>query len=616
LHQDPSASADTCHDLEILILSGGSTLSQLFDNSEMQQLVHTFLAEADEFIEEMEAGLLALEENSDDKGLIDQVFRAAHSLKGSSMAVGLTQVGSFTHELEALLLEVKENRIKISPAVIGTLLKCNDHVKTMIEGLKKDLTATFDSTSLIAEISNFKAQKPKSAAPVAAAAPAITGFGFFDDEKPAEVEAEEDDHDNAEPTTVAAGDVNGHRPTAGPVTRTQEQIKVSQEKIDKLVNNIGEMAILLTVLEEQIYAVAGSKLQSTVKQLYKISKDVQDVSISLRMLPVKPVFQKLKRIVRDVSTKLNKKVELHLIGEDFEIDKSILDMVSDPLVHIVRNAADHGIETPAERSKAGKDPVGRITLEACHENGRLVFYIIDDGQGIDTERVRAKAIKLGLIDPKKDMTHDEAVNLIFHPGFSTKDQVTDISGRGVGMDVVRNNIQKMSGEIDIKTEKGHGSMFKITVPQTFSIIDGTVVQAANQRYVIPLADILESVRVSEGSLIQSTALGQVFTLRGEKLPAFRLDELFDEDRDGRAQEQIAMIAKTQDDTFAIIVDEILGRQPIVIKNLGMEMQDYKEFSGSTILGDGKPALIVELSSLIRRSAHKKKLSAMKERMSA
>lgn len=310
-------------------------------------------------------------------------------------------------------------------------------------------------------------------------------------------------------------------------------------------------------------------------------------------------------------------MDLHLIGEDFEVDKSILDMVSDPLVHIVRNAADHGIETPSDRRRAGKDPVGQISLEACHENGRLVFYIIDDGQGIDAERVKAKAMKLGLIDGKKDLTHDEMINLIFHPGFSTKDQVTDISGRGVGMDVVRNNIQKMSGEIEIKTEKGRGSMFKITVPQTFSIIDGTIVQAANQRYVIPLADILESVRVSEGSLIQSSAIGQVFTLRGEKLPAFRLDELFEETRNQSAQEQIAMIAKTQDDTFAIIVDEILGRQPIVIKNLGTEMQDYKEFSGSTILGDGKPALIIELSTLIRRSGQKKKLPGVgKERMSA
>jgi two-component system chemotaxis sensor kinase CheA len=580
-------------------------LSQLFDNSEMQQFVTTFLAEADEFIEQMEAGLLALEETSDDKSLIDQVFRAAHSLKGSSMAVGLTQVASFTHELEALLLEVKDHRLTISPAVIGTLLKCNDHVKTMIEGLKKDLSATFDSTGLIAEISNFKAQKTK-----APAAPAA--FGLFDDEDKAPAEHDLDDH----ATKDHQSEANGNKQPQGLAARSQEQIKVSQEKIDRLVNNIGEMAILLTILEEQIYQVAGTKLQSTVKQLHKINKDVQDVSISLRMLPVKPVFQKLKRIVRDVSTKLNKKVELHLIGEDFEVDKSILDMVSDPLVHIVRNATDHGIEPPAQRIKAGKDPFGTITLEACHENGRLVFYIIDDGGGIDTERVKAKAVKLGLIDPKKDMPHEEVVNLIFHPGFSTKDQVTDISGRGVGMDVVKNNIQKMSGEIYIKTERGVGSMFKITVPQTFSIIDGTVVQAADQRYVIPLADILESVRVSEGSLIQSTPVGQVFTLRGEKLPAFRLDELFDGHRDTKAQEQIAMIARTQDDTFAIIVDEILGRQPIVIKNLGVEMQDYKEFSGSTILGDGKPALIVELSSLIRRSAHKKKYAAMRERVSA
>ncbi len=586
-------------------------MSQVLDLAEMQQLVATFLTEADEFIEEMEAGLLALEENSTDTSLIDQVFRAAHSLKGSSMAVGLTQVGSFTHNLEALLLEVKEHRLSITPLVIGTLLKCNDHVKMMVEGLKKDLSAQFDSTELLQEIISFMNQKPKAVA-------SISGFGFFDEEPEARVSLalkvdEDDDESGAHHTT---GD-HPQPQSAGGTTRAKEQIKVSQEKIDKLVNNIGEMAILLTVLQEQLNQVAGTKLQGTVKQLYKISKEVQDVSISLRMLPVKPVFQKLKRIVRDVSIKLNKRVELNVIGEDLEIDKSILDLVSDPLVHIVRNAADHGIESPEQRMKAGKDPVGQISLEACHENGRLVFYISDDGQGIDAERIRAKAIRLGLIDPKKVLTSDEMINLLFLPGLSTKDEVTDISGRGVGMDVVKSNIQKISGEIDIKTERGRGSLFKITVPQTFSIIDGTIVQAAQQRFVIPLADILESVRVSEGSLIHSTPIGRVFTLRGEKIPAFRLDELFDEPHNDRAQEQIAMIAKTQDSTFAIIVDEILGRHPIVIKNLGLEMQEYKEFSGSTILGDGKPALIIELSSLIRHSAHKKTSPiAVKERVSA
>ena|GEM_PF-7027299 len=264
-------------------------MNQFLDNAEMQQLVTTFLTEADEFIEEMEAGLLALEENSTDTTLIDQVFRAAHSLKGSSMAVGLTQVGSFTHNLEALLLEVKEHRLSISPLVIGTLLKCNDHVKMMIEGLKKDLSALFDSTELLQEVTSFMTKKTKAPIPT-------NGFGFFDEEPEVKVslalKADEDDEESG--AHHATGD---HQQSASPTARAKEQIKVSQDKIDKLVNNIDEIAILLTVLQEPLNQVTETKLQGTVKQLYKISKEVQDVSISLRMLPVKPVFQKLKRIV-------------------------------------------------------------------------------------------------------------------------------------------------------------------------------------------------------------------------------------------------------------------------------------------------------------------------------
>ncbi len=562
-------------------------LSQVFENSEMEQLIQTFLSEADEFIEEMEAGLLSLEDSPHETGVIDQVFRAAHSLKGSSMAVGLSPVGKFTHEVEALLLEVKENRLSISREVIGTLLKCNDRIKEMIETLKDDLSASFNFDELVQEIEKLKLPLNTSAATAKKAAPA-SGFGFFDEEE----ELTEDHHDHQQ--RAMGHQSHGHK------RKSQEQIKVSQERIDKLVNYIGEMAILLTVLDEQIDQFSGTALESTVKQLSKISKDVQDVSVSLRMLPLKPIFQKMRRIVRDITTKLGKKVNLQVIGEDVEVDKSILDLVGDPLVHIIRNAVDHGIELPDIREKNGKPPTGNIVLQACHEAGRLVFYITDDGSGIDLDVIREKAIKLGIISSKAKLSNSEIQHLIFHPGFSTKDKVTDISGRGVGMDVVSNNIKAMSGEIDIKSTLHKGSQFRITLPQTFSIIEGTVVQTGIEKFVIPLADIRESVKIKDFEIAKSTALGEVLTLRGERLPVFRLDDLFNIDTLEKNREQIALIAQSQDKIFAIIVDEIVGRQQIVIKNLGNEIQGLKEFSGSTILGDGKPALIVELSNLIRR----------------
>ena len=591
-------------------------MGQVFDNSEMELLIQTFLGEDDEFIEEMEAGLLSLEDSPDDSMVIDQVFRAAHSLKGSSMAVGLDQVGKFTHEVEALLLKVKEHEIPASREVISLLLKCNDHIKTMIETLKDDLKAEFDSEDLMKQLAKMQNKELE----VETKAP-VTGFALFDDdedETPATTTPEPEPAPMVQAES-ATSDIEVEEDKAKsnarqqPARKPQEQIKVSQERIDRLVNNIGEMAILLTVLEEQMYQFAGTKLESTVKQLYKISKDVQDVSVSLRMLPVKPVFQKMRRIVRDTSAKLGKQVNLEVIGEDIEIDKSILDLVGDPLVHIIRNAVDHGVESPELRKKAGKDEAGTITLKACHESGRLVFYIVDDGGGINAERVKEKALKLGIIKKSQKLSTQELQNLIFHPGFSTKEQVTEVSGRGVGMDVVSNNIKQMSGEIEIRSELGSGSRFKITLPQTFSIIEGTVVQSGEDKYVVPLGDIQESVKVSDEEITKSTALGEVLTLRGERLPVYRFEEILETNNYEKPQEQIALISSSQDKSYAIVVDEIVGRQQVVIKNLGQEVQQLKEFSGSTILGDGQPALIIELSNLIKR---KEKPDLDVERISA
>ncbi len=550
-------------------------------------LINTFLTEADSFLEEMEIGLLSLEERQDDVNLLNQVFRSAHSLKGSSMAVGLTQISSFTHELEALLLEIKENRIKASSDIIGVLLKSNDHIKFMILNLKKDLTMSFDSEPILNEIRKFHQVKK-----------VITNqaFGFFDDEP-----------------VVAKSMIKENKNINTVVSKEIEQIKVSQEKIDKLINNIGEMSILLSVLQEQLNQIAGTKGQGTVKQLYKVSKDIQDMSIGLRMLPVKPVFQKLKRIVRDVSAKLNKKIELEFKGEDLEVDKTVLDLIADPLVHIIRNAVDHGIESEEERLVANKNGTGKISLDACLENGKLVFYIQDDGKGIDADKVKVKALKLGLVKETDILSSEDLVNLIFHAGFSTKEQVTDVSGRGVGMDVVKNNIDKMSGEINVQTEKGKGTLFKITLPQTFSIIDGTVVEANHQKFVIPLNDVIESVRVTNDIYSMSSTLGPVLDLRGKTILAFRLDDLCSNKRNMIPSEQIALITKSGDEIFAVIVDEIVNHQPVVVKKLGIEMQEFKEFVGSTILGDGKPSLIVDLGTLIRSSKeNKKKLNLTKK----
>ncbi|RZA15232.1 MAG: chemotaxis protein CheA, partial [Proteobacteria bacterium] len=475
------------------------------EDDEMNILVATFLDEAESFVEALESGLMSLEDNKDDKKLIDSVFRAAHSLKGSSMAVGLSDISTFTHEMEALLLKIKEGVLTANAETISKLLECNDHVRVMISGLKLDRSQRFDSADLIKDLQKLN--------PASKKVEVSSGFGFFDDEEPAAAEKKTEGEANAGHLAEQT-QANSSSNTKAKIA--VEPIKVPMEKIDSLVNGIGEMAILMTFIQEHMGTNVDTRIATTLKQLRKISKDVQDTAVSLRMVPTKPLFQKLKRIVRDVSTQLGKKVEINFNGEDIEIDKTVLDLISDPLVHIVRNSVDHGVEDSESRLKAGKNEQGTVTLDVGRENNRLVFTIKDDGAGIKVDRIKAKALKLGIISPDKNISEDELINLIFHAGFSTKEQATEVSGRGVGMDVVKTNIEQMSGDIQVTSVPGEGSIFRISLPQTFSIIDSTIVMSGKNQFVIPLGDILESVRISSASVSRSTTLGDVITLRGEK----------------------------------------------------------------------------------------------------
>ncbi|MES2744383.1 MAG: chemotaxis protein CheA [Bdellovibrionota bacterium] len=564
------------------------------EDDEMNILVATFLDEAESFVEALESGLMSLEDNKDDKKLIDSVFRAAHSLKGSSMAVGLSDISTFTHEMEALLLKIKEGVLTANAETISKLLECNDHVRVMISGLKLDRSQRFDSADLIKDLQKLN--------PASKKVEVSSGFGFFDDEEPAAAEKKTEGEANAGHLAEQT-QANSSSNTKAKIA--VEPIKVPMEKIDSLVNGIGEMAILMTFIQEHMGTNVDTRIATTLKQLRKISKDVQDTAVSLRMVPTKPLFQKLKRIVRDVSTQLGKKVEINFNGEDIEIDKTVLDLISDPLVHIVRNSVDHGVEDSESRLKAGKNEQGTVTLDVGRENNRLVFTIKDDGAGIKVDRIKAKALKLGIISPDKNISEDELINLIFHAGFSTKEQATEVSGRGVGMDVVKTNIEQMSGDIQVTSVPGEGSIFRISLPQTFSIIDSTIVMSGKNQFVIPLGDILESVRISSASVSRSTTLGDVITLRGEKFPLFYLNDLMGLKNTDPSSGKIAMLSRSQGETFAVVVDEIKGRHSLVMKNLGADLADYKQFSGSTILADGKPALIIELGQLVRKASHKR-----------
>lgn len=408
------------------------------------------------------------------------------------------------------------------------------------------------------------------------------------------------------PQKKAATEVVATKPTKetssakpGSSAQVDESIRVSLARLEKLQNYVGEMVILQSVLREQLNESTSLVIKKTAHQLGKVVKEIQDISMNLRMVPVKPTFQKMQRIVRDTAQALNKDVSLKLSGEETELDKTVLEKINDPLVHLIRNSVDHGIESAEVRLSKGKKAQGEVQLNAYHQSGKLVIEVKDDGGGLDAEKLKGVAIKKGIIKANQVLSESEAWALIFAPGFSTKEQVTDVSGRGVGMDVVRTNIQDLSGEIQILSEKDKGTIFKIILPLTLAIIDGMVVQVANDRYVLPLSHVHESLKPEINQIQFNTGLGEVLLLRGENLPLYRLGSLLAKKSGPKAQDMIAIVIRTGKEPFALLVDDIIGQYQVVIKQLGPELQSLKGFSGSTILGDGRPSLIIEPLDLVK-----------------
>ena len=334
--------------------------------------------------------------------------------------------------------------------------------------------------------------------------------------------------------------------------------------------------------------------------------------MGLRLVPLKQTFQKMQRIVRDTAQSLNKKVILEINGEDSELDKTVVDRLGDPLVHLVRNAVDHGLESTEARIAAGKPGQGTIKLRAYHRSGRIAIEVRDDGHGLNPDLLRKKGIEKGLISANQNYSDQDLFALIFHPGFSTKSAVTDISGRGVGLDVVKTNIEKLlQGEVQLETVRGQGTCFRITLPLTMAIIDGMVVRAGRERYIVPLTHVHESLRPRQNDVSNHSGLGQILNLRGEAMPMHRLARLLGDYSPHQAdnREETAIVVRSGTHPYAIIVDEIVGRQQVVIKKLGDELANVKGMSGGAILGDGCAAVILDLNELMHQGPAKSKPAA-------
>lgn len=585
-----------------------------------KELKMGFLDEAAQSLSDTEQCFLSLENEPDNADNLNKIFRLAHNLKGSSKAVGFNAMGAFTHEFETFILKIKNNELKANPEVVSLLLKCNDHLIQMVDGLKQNLDANFDSSYLLQEMQNIKEQKQEKQSEPSEPMQIEPNHELL-----AELEAQIQNmetkietYEKNEPTHIApalelvrptevhqkpaTGKTNGPSAAATKNSAAEETLRVSLSKLETLLNYVGEMVILQSVMREQSNNVDSLLLKKTVNQLGKVGKEIQDISMSLRMVPVKPTFQKMQRIVRDTAQALNKEVGINLIGEDTELDKTVLEKINDPLVHLVRNSVDHGIESVELRKQRGKNLKGMVSLSAFHQSGKLVIEVKDDGGGLDPEKLKAKAIEKGILKAGTVLSEKEALNLIFAPGFSTKEQVTDVSGRGVGMDVVRTNIQELSGEIQIDSKLGEGSIFRIILPLTLAIIDGMILTFANEKFVIPLNHVHETLQPNATQIQTVSGIGEVLLLRGENIPIYRLGDFFNTRSEMQSTQMIALVIRTGPQVFAILVDDILGQYQVVIKQLGPELQGFKGVSGSTILGDGKPALIIEPQDLLKRKA--------------
>jgi two-component system chemotaxis sensor kinase CheA len=540
-------------------------------------LVQSFREETEECLVQMEQLLLALEARPEDREMLASLFRAAHTMKGNASLLEFSALAGFLHTVEDLLDLCRNHAAALTHEVINILLQSVDAVRQMAgRAIQGDESISAEHLQLGARLAQMTSEFKNSEARAAVE----THVSLFPD--------------------VAAG--------AGAFKTTVQNLRVDVGKLDRMLNLTVEYAIaqgrLRRMLEEkQAAGTSGSELLQTQHELEALFLDLQELVMKMRMVPVGPTFHRFARSVRDTARKSGKLARMLIMGDDVEVDTTILEHIHDPLMHMIRNSVDHGLESPEIRRAAGKDPSGKIVLKAFHDSGSIVVEISDDGAGLDDERILLQARKQGMITEGARPSASEIHNLIFQPGFSTADQVSELSGRGVGLDVVRRNVNALSGTIHVASQKGQGTTFTIRLPLTLAIIDGFAVKVDTETYVIPLGSVQECLELPFEK--HRSKEGGVINLRGEALPYVRLRDLFGSCGNIPAREKI-IVVEYHGGRAGLAADELLGEQQAVIKPLGRLFQRISGVSGSTILGNGRVALILDVPALcgeaVRRSA--------------
>lgn len=569
-------------------------------------LLAEFITESNELIEAAEVALLALETDPDDLENVSAVFRAFHTVKGSAAFLGLKRLTELAHLAESLLSRIRDREIRCTGGYADLALRSADAIKEMLasvqtalEGGAMILPATYGE--LISVL----------AAPEAAGISGETNDVFVSPSN-----AQNSDNTSTQTAVkpvsenATAGQVKAAASTTSTASTNQQKtesattetsVRVRTDRLDSLIDMVGELVIAQSMLAQDATTLDETHLELARKIMHsgKIVRELQDLSMAMRMVPLKATFQKMARVVRDVAQKCGKQVEFVTEGEDTEIDRNLVDVIADPLVHMVRNSVDHGVELPDVRELSGKSKTGKVRLAAYHAGGNVVVELADDGKGLDSEKLFEKAVSKGLVEPDKKMSESEIFNLIFAPGFSTAEQITDVSGRGVGMDVVRRNIEGMRGRIEIASVKGHGSTFTIRLPLTLAITDGMLVRIGNERFIVPTVNIHLSFRPTPSMISSVSGRGEMVLLRGELLPIYRLHRLFDVQNAVEDPTQgLLMIISDGRRRCALLGDELLGQQQVVAKTLGRGINKVQGVSGGAILADGRVGLILDTAEIV------------------
>jgi two-component system chemotaxis sensor kinase CheA len=600
------------------------------------ELFRDFISEALEHLGTIELNLINLEQSPDNREYINSIFRPFHTIKGVSGFLNLHEIQKLSHAMESLLDEARTGMVQITQGMVDFILESVDLLKKMILDLKGHLESGRPGHStFVLEPYLQKIEQLKKAGSSAEEKKAGTGS------VPKEIQAQVEDNkaprlgeilsskgvvspediSNAlkeqadKGRDLKLGEILIKENKAKPrqvldAMREQKQmssqfneafVKVDTDKLDNLVDMIGELVIAQSLVEQSPFfsSLRDQKLARDFSQLKRITADLQKLSMSLRMVPIRQTFQKMVRLVRDLAKKSGKQVELTMSGEETEIDRNMVESLYDPLIHMIRNAIDHGLESPEERRRRGKPEAGHIVLRAYQKGGNVVIEIEDDGQGLNRQKILRKARERGLVSDEM-LTDYQIDHLIFGAGFSTADQVTDISGRGVGMDVVKKTIEKLKGKVEIFSHEGEGSRFIIRVPLTLAIMDGIIVRIGEERYIVPTVFIKETLKPRREDVFSIHQKGDLVKVRENLLPLIRLHQLLGVTPEKEDPwETLVIVVENEGVQKCLMVDDLVGKQEVVIKNLGERLKGVKGVAGATIMGNGKAGLILDIHGIFQ-----------------